>query len=125
MPEQHPARDGPPRVELATEAGIRLAAVCGDVDLDGCDEVERSLAPAREGGGPLLLDLTGVRFMDSSGLHLVLRLWGGLAREGRELAIVCPTGEVRRLFELTQVDRRLGLHPTRAAAIAALGGSAR
>jgi anti-anti-sigma factor len=70
--------------------------------------------------GAFVLDLCDLDFLDSSGLRLILRARALLARGDRELAIVCPPGPVRRLFELAGIADLLFLYASRAEAAAAL-----
>jgi len=105
-------------------AGLRDApgvAVRGEVDLAAVGELEAALEEAiRESAGAFVIDLTGVGFIDSSGLAALLRARALLGREDRALAVVCPHGPVRRVFELSGVSEVFALYPTRAAAAAAL-----
>ena len=74
-------------------------AVRGEVDIATVPALESAIDGAiRNSAGAFVLDLCEVEFMDSSGLHLILRARALLAREDRALAIVCPPGPVRRLF---------------------------
>ena len=107
-------------VALRTVDGVHVASVRGEVDLDTRDRFDRDLEPLREGDGPAVLDLKGVPFMDSSGLHVVVRLWQALEAEGRALAVACGPDGVRKLFELTALDRMLPLYPDAASAARAL-----
>ncbi len=108
------------QVELRTVDGVHVASVRGEVDLDTRDRFDRELQPLREGDGPAVLDLEGVPFMDSSGLHVVVQLWQALLDEGRTLAVACRPDGVRKLFELTALDRVLPLYPDAASAASAL-----
>ena len=106
------------------DAGLRDApglAVRGEVDLAATAALEAALEEAiRESAGAFVIDLTGVGFIDSSGLSVLLRARALLGREDRALAVVCPHGPVRRVFELSGVSEVFALYPTRAAAAAAL-----
>jgi anti-anti-sigma factor len=53
------------------------------------------------------VDLSCVRFIDSSGLRVLLSTHGELASLGRRLELVDPSRSVRRLLELTALDRHL------------------
>lgn len=76
-----------------------LVAVRGEVDLAAVPALELTLDGAiRDTAGAFVLDLCEAEFLDSSGLRVILRARALLAREDRELAIVCPPGPVRRLF---------------------------
>ena len=50
--------------------------------------------------GAFVLDLTELEFLDSSGLHALLRARAVLAREDRPLALLCPPGPARRVLDL-------------------------
>jgi anti-sigma B factor antagonist len=52
------------------------------------------------GGACVVVDLSGVSFIDSTGLGVLI---GGLkrAREKGSLSLVCPHSRVRRVFEIT------------------------
>ena len=105
-------------------AGVRGApgvAVRGEVDMAAAPELEAVIeATIRASAGAVVIDLTEVGFIDSSGLQVLLRARALLGREDRALALVCPHGPVRRVFELSGVSEVFALYPTRAAAAAAL-----
>jgi anti-sigma B factor antagonist len=95
--------------------------VRGDVDLATARALEEALeARVRDSVGALVVDLTRVAFIDSTGLQVLLRVRALLGREDRALALICPHGPVRRVFELAGVSDVFSLYPTRAAAAAAL-----
>jgi anti-anti-sigma factor len=84
-------------------------------------DVEEALEAAiRESTGAFVVDLTDVTFIDSSGLQVLLRARALLGREDRALALVCPHGPVRRVFELAGVSDVFALYATPAAAAADL-----
>ncbi|WP_084285706.1 STAS domain-containing protein [Solirubrobacter soli] len=96
-------------------------AVRGEVDIAAVPALELALDGAiRSSFGAFVLDLCEVEFLDSSGLRLILRARALLAREDRALAIVCPPGPVRRLFDETGIADLLFLYRSSAEAAAAL-----
>jgi anti-sigma B factor antagonist len=96
-------------------------AIRGEVDIATAPALELAIDGAiRDSAGAFVLDLCAVEFLDSSGLRLILRARALLAREDRALAIVCPPGPVRRLFEETGIADLLFLYTSPAAAAAAL-----
>jgi anti-sigma B factor antagonist len=95
--------------------------VRGEIDIAAAPALELALDNAiRESTGAFVLDLCEVEFLDSSGLRLILRARALLAREDRALAIVCPPGPVRRLFDETGIADLLFLYGSPAEAAAAL-----
>jgi anti-sigma B factor antagonist len=96
-------------------------AVHGEVDLAVVGTLETALEAAiRESVGAFIIDLTDLDFIDSSGLQVLLRARGLLGREDRALAVVCPHGPVRRVFELSGLSELFLLYPSREEAAAAL-----
>jgi anti-sigma B factor antagonist len=113
----------PRRIEVV-DAELRQApgvAVRGEIDLATVPCLERALDTAiRASHGAFVLDLSDVEFLDSTGLHALLRARALLGREDRALAIVCPPGPVRRLFDVAGVADLLFLYASREDAAAAL-----
>jgi anti-anti-sigma factor len=90
------------------------AAVHGEVDLSVVPELELALDTAvMESEGTFVLDLSDLEFIDSSGLHVLLRTRGLLGREDRALAVICPHGPVRRVFELSGFSELFALFSSR------------
>jgi anti-sigma B factor antagonist len=114
-PEQQPVR--PFSVAVSAADFGTLVEVAGEVDIATSPRLRAALAERPPTGGLLLVDLTDVTFMDSSGLSVVLTLQRDTTAAGDRLAIVCPPGPVRLLFEVTGVDAELPLYATRAAAL--------
>ena len=73
-----------------------------------------------DGTGAFVLDLSQLSFMDSTGVNALLRARALLAREQRELVVVCPPGAVRRVLELVGIDDMLAPFASRRDAAAAL-----
>lgn len=84
-----------------------VVAFTGDLDIAGAEEAREALIGAQSGGGVVLLDLRGLRFMDSSGLRVVLEAHRRSASGGR-LEIATNEG-VRRVFDLSGVAALVNL----------------
>lgn len=68
--------------------------------------------------GPLLvLDLSGLTFIDSTGLTLALQEHRRAQRDGREFALVDGDDRILRVFRLAHLDLRLPFAPDVAAAV--------
>jgi len=106
------------------DAGLRDApgvAVRGEVDISTADALEATLdAAIRESAGAFVVDLSDLEFIETSGLHVLMRARSLLGREDRALAIVCPHGPVRRVFELSGSSELFALYASREEAAAAL-----
>jgi anti-sigma B factor antagonist len=107
-------------VEASFGAASGLA-VRGEVDIAAVPALEQALEAAIEAtSGALVIDLSDVAFLDSSGLLALLHGRGLLAGEDRALVIVCPAGPVRHLFEVAGVAELLTLCDSREDAEAAV-----
>ena len=112
-----------PRRFEVVDAGLQApgVAVHGEIDIATVPCLDQALdAAIRTSRGAFVLDLSGVEFLDSSGLHAVLRARALLAREDRALAIVCPPGPARRLFDVAGIADLLFLYASPEDAAAAL-----
>ena len=98
----------PFRCETGHAADTDWVRPVGELDLDTEPQLEEAIAAAREeGGSRLVLDLSKLTFMDSTGLRLVIR-WDNLAKEHRfEFAIVRGPDVVQRVVRLTGMEDQL------------------
>ena len=74
---------------------------------------------------PLVLDLTRVVFMDSTGLALLMNARRRVVRLGHGFAIVCPTGPIARVFEIADMVESLRVYPDEESARVAATEAAR
>jgi anti-sigma B factor antagonist len=111
--------DAPQLTLSQSRIGHRLVlAVEGEVDVASAAELRAALAAAAESGAAeVWLDISGVEFMDSTGITTLVDARGWLLE--RRFAVICPPGPVRRVIEIAGVDRALAIHATRADAHAA------
>ena len=80
----------------------------GALDLETSRGLRSRLAElAGETGQEAILDLSGVSFIDSVGLGVVLKAAGRFHRQGKRLLIVAPPGPVGRILEFAGVSDRL------------------
>jgi anti-sigma B factor antagonist len=116
------------RAELLRPADdVAVVQALGELDIHTSHEFRGVLGRAfAEGVVRVVVDLTGVTFMDSSALGALV---GGARRSaelGIELAVVCPPGSVARVLEITGLDRAFTIFVTRDEALgAAADGKAR
>jgi anti-anti-sigma factor len=83
--------------------------VSGELDLSSALVFEEELRRIEDCSDvPLLvLDLRALKFMDSTGLRLILSAHARALKSGRKLAIVEGGETVRRIFKITGVLERL------------------
>lgn len=86
-------------------------ALRGELDLSSAlvfDEEMRRIEEACA-SKVLVLDLTSLKFLDSTGLRLIISVHSRAVRAGRKLRIVQGGDAIRRIFQLTGVRERLNI----------------
>lgn len=79
-------------------------ALSGELDLLSCPVLERAINEVAVSEAELIVvDLRGLEFMDSTGLHLILQAQQRAHDAGRRFALVRGGDQVQRLFELSGV----------------------
>jgi anti-anti-sigma factor len=95
-------------VTVSTDGDRTTVALRGELDLSGVDRAREAIDQAQDSGTSLLvLDLSELDFVDSTGLEVMLRAARRAQDEGRRLIVQRPSRYVRRLLELTAIDRSL------------------
>lgn len=85
-----------------------VVAPRGELDMATVGALEQELKSLREAGfQTILLDLGGLSFMDSSGLHLVMRWAAAASKDGFEFELEPGTAPVQRIFELAALKETL------------------
>jgi anti-sigma B factor antagonist len=98
------------RIEARSEGDVATLELAGEFDLAGVPKFEADLGELEAAGADVLVvDLSGLEFMDSSGLRALVMADQRARKAGRRLAIVPGPPAVRRVFEITQLDGRLDL----------------
>jgi anti-sigma B factor antagonist len=109
------------RVTLTTErhAEIGVVAAAGEVDLATVPALRQTISEQiAEGTSFLLVDLSDVTFIDSTGLGVLVGAGKKVAGVGGSMRIVCDNPRILRLLALTGLSRALGVHHTREDAMA-------
>lgn len=110
-----------PHFELSEESsgGAHVICVRGEIHVTTTPRFAERLTAAIEGGKTaVVLDMTGVEFIDSTGLSVLLNGLRLVGQRGGHLAIVCANPTVLRLFQITGLDGTFDMFADRAAAIA-------
>jgi anti-sigma B factor antagonist len=111
-----------PDVDIAAEGAVTVVRIEGDVDAARAGRLRpavlEAVAPHMVA---VLLDLTGVDFLDSGGVHLLVDLHRDLTRRGYAVHLVRPARRTPSLvLDVTDVGAAIALHPDRASAVAAI-----
>ena len=82
-------------------------SLSGELDLSNVLCVEEELRKVEDRKPAMVLDLSALRFIDSTGLRLIVSAHQRARKQGRRLKIVQGGDAVRRLFRLSGLESRL------------------
>jgi anti-anti-sigma factor len=103
---------------VATERGTLIQAY-GEIDIANAGEMQRTVDSCVAGGADrLIVDLSGIRFLDSSGLNVLIRT----ARQfgPGSIGVVVSRPSIRKVFALSGIDRIVPIFASVADAMRAL-----
>ena len=118
-----PQGDTPPKLEVTSrsEDGLGEIAVVGELDLATVSQLESAFAQLfAEGPAAVLIDLSELQFMDSTGIKTLLQLERRCGEGGVKFGLTEGSEPINRLFSLTQLDRHFQVFGDREAARAGL-----
>jgi anti-anti-sigma factor len=91
------------RCVIGADGDTTVVGPCGELDLATAPELDRALAEIGERGTPVVVDLRGLTFMDSAGVHALTSGAAAAARHGRSFGVVAGVERVQRVLALTGV----------------------
>jgi anti-sigma B factor antagonist len=102
----------PLAVERSRSDGYEVLTVEGEIDIATAPRMIAALNEAiADMAAPLVVDLTRVVFMDSTGLALLMNARRRVVRLGHGFAILCPGGPISRVFEIADMVESLRVCP--------------
>jgi anti-anti-sigma factor len=84
-----------------------IVALVGELDLSNVDEVRSAIAERPSACDVLVLDFSGLSFLDTSGMRLAVESLHETRLAGVRLALVRGDADVQRLFVLARLQDRL------------------
>jgi anti-sigma B factor antagonist len=112
------------RFTVSTESdGIGTVVVSGDVDLLTAPHMAAAVQRAQESGKAVLLDLSGVDFLGSAGLSVLVQAARRAGDDHGRFAVLVTSHPVQRAIEVTGLDAALSIFKTADAAADYLKGA--
>jgi len=94
--------------------GTQIVSVAGEVDLSSAPRLAELIWKARRQAGVypprVVVDLSGVEFMDTAGLEVLLEEWNSSRPSDGRMCLVAPEGPITRLLEVTGLSDLLDLY---------------
>lgn len=99
-----------------------IVRVCGEVDATNHAQLAAAIDEGRHLGAPVILDLSAMTFLDSSGMHTLLLAYNQATIEGQELHLAALHPRPRRTLEIVGLLAHLQPHTTVEQALKAANG---
>jgi anti-sigma B factor antagonist len=106
-------------------AQTSVISLAGELDLSTVPSIERALFEQLRTDSGVIVDLTQLSFIDSSGIGLLIKAFRSVNGGGNLHTVVAPGSQAERVFQLTGVDQVLSLFAERTLALDALNGAVR
>lgn len=107
--------------DVANHPNATLVALTGEIDLETSREARKVLLDAVGHGKPLLVDLAGVSYIDSSGVASLVEALQNAKKAGQTFGLVAVSESALRVLQLARLDKIFTIHATQDEALAALG----
>lgn len=84
-----------------------IIEIIGDIDHHSADEIrdEADKQYARSGMKNILFDFSGVSFMDSSGIGMIMGRYKSIREQGGRMAIACMNSNIKRIYAISGLER--------------------
>jgi anti-anti-sigma factor len=99
---------GPLTLRSSRQDDEHVVALYGELDLGGVEAVEDEMRRVEQAdAGRIVVDLSALEFMDSSGLRAMLQIDAHSRANGDRVVFLRGGPTVQRLFEITDTEDRL------------------
>lgn len=106
-------------IDVVPAGEVTVVVPRGDLDMGVADRLRRTLVELVDHERTrIVLDLSGVAYLDSSGMGAIVAGLKGARARGGDLRLAGLQDDVRTVFELTRLDRAIAIAPTRQDAVA-------
>jgi anti-sigma B factor antagonist len=98
--------------EVIKRQAASIVVLKGDVDLESSPAAREVLLKSVEGAGKVLVDLSSVTYIDSSGVASLVEALQAAKRNGGRFALVAASDPTRRVLELARLDKVFTIYTT-------------
>jgi anti-anti-sigma factor len=105
--------------EYSLDDAIAVVQVTGDVDVASCGVLRDRLLRivTDEGFRGLVVNLAGVRFIDSTGVGVLVGVWRAVRATPSRLALAAPAPQIRRVLDIAGLTKILPVYDAEADAV--------
>ena len=107
-------------VRTSTSGSVHVLHVAGDVDFLVSDQFSTAIdAALAAASSSLVIDMSSVRFIDSSAIGILIRAHKSMAGRPGSFALVAASPMILRVISIVRLDTVFSIYPDIASAVAA------
>jgi len=95
-----------------TEKGTTIVDVVGQIDLGSSPALRKTLLESLKGTQSVAINLSAVKYIDSSGIASLLEVFKEARNSGKRLVLFGLTGAVLQVLQLTRLTGVFEIHET-------------
>jgi anti-sigma B factor antagonist len=99
--------------EIEEQDGVTIVALDGDVDLESSPDARRVILDCVNRKQPVLVDLSGVGYIDSSGVASLVESFQTARKGGLNFGLVSVSDGALRVLQLARLDKVFAIYPSR------------
>jgi anti-sigma B factor antagonist len=107
---------------ITEQSGRTVVALSGEIDMEEAPKVRRALLDVMKQKRDILVDLSQVTYIDSSGIASLIEGLQTARKQKNDLALVSVSQRARRVLELARLDKVFTMHADLPTALAAAKG---
>jgi anti-sigma B factor antagonist len=120
-PPRHPGYPKPVEISKTEESGTNILHIEGEIDLHASPALRAELHQSIQAKTPtLVVDLTGVKYIDSSGLATLVEYVRDSKTFGGKIALFGLQPKVKMVFELVRLNELFSITDSKDSALAAV-----
>lgn len=97
---------------IKQERGVLVVAFEGDVDLENSPHARQILLECVNRGEPVVVDMSGVSYIDSSGVACLIEAFQAARQAGQSFSLAALSDAALRVLKLARLDQVFTIHET-------------
>lgn len=97
-------------IQIEDRPPFRLVRLAGDVDLHSSPKAREAILECLRQKMPLLVDLSAVNYMDSSGVASLVEGYQTARKQGLEFGLVAVAQSAMNVLKLARLDKVFPIH---------------
>lgn len=100
-------------VNISIDTNIKgnefIIGISGEIDLNTVDTLDKALQDGINQKKDILIDMNNVRFIDSTGIGLLVQTYKILKQEGKQITILNAKENVKKVFKITCLEETFNM----------------